>query len=253
MKVALELNDMVNEAFFLECPSLTTYLESYSAMDVHVMVRFGRWEELLKLELPLDESLMLYRTASILYGRALAWAMCKNIDESKKEADRFDELLSNHPEASERIMFNNSVASLLALDGTMLRGEIAYKEGRYEEGLELLKQAVKLEDELNYQEPWGKMQPVRHALGGLLMEQGELDEAEIVFREDLKLHPRNPWALVGLIRCLERKFGPSCCCSASMESKEICDLKILLQAQRQMQWADFNVVVACECCAHPGL
>jgi tetratricopeptide (TPR) repeat protein len=256
MKAALELNEMINEATFRKYPSLVTFLESYSAMDVHVMVRFGRWSEILCLDFPVDESLMLYRTASILYGRALAWAMCGNFDEAKKEADRFDTLLHSHPEASERVLYNNSVASLLVVDGTMIRGEIAYKEGRYEEGLELLKQAVDLQDKLNYDEPWGKMQPIRHALGGFLLEQGKLEAAEVVFREDLKLHPRNPWALVGLIGCLERKSGTSSCCTKKtpgVESKEVAELKDLLQAQRQTQWADFDVLVACECCVHPDV
>lgn len=254
MKVALELNEMVNETLFRNYPSLVTYLESYSAMDIHVLVRFGRWNELLTLDLPVDESLMLYRTALILYGRALAWAMSGNLDEAKKEADRFEELQRNHPEASERVLYNNSVASLLIVDGTMIRGEISYREGRYEEGLELLKQAVDLQDKLNFDEPWGKMQPIRHALGGLLLEQGHVEAAEGVFREDLKLHPQNPWALVGLIQCLERKFGnPGCCTGNECRVEEIAKLKAMLQAQRETEWADFNVVVACECCVHPDM
>ena len=53
----------------------------------------------------------------------------------------------------------------------MLEGEIAYREGRYEECFCLLRSAVALSDALVYDEPWGWMQPVRHALGALLLEQ----------------------------------------------------------------------------------
>lgn len=58
------------------------------------------------------------------------------------------------------------------------------------------------------------MQPVRHALGALLLEQGRAAEAEIVYREDLglggalpraQIHPDNLWALRGLMDCLERR------------------------------------------------
>jgi tetratricopeptide (TPR) repeat protein len=140
-----------------------------------------------------------------------------------------------------------------------MRGEIAYREGKHIEGLGLLRKAVEMQDNLNFDEPWGKMQPIRHALGGLLLEQGQITEAEDVFRKDLLLHPRNPWALVGLIGCLERKTNNNQCCTNSNDNEstleeqmaEIALLKQQLSDQRKMEWADFNVVVACECCIHP--
>lgn len=92
-------------------------------------------------------------------------------------------------------------------------------------------------------EPWGKMQPIRHALGGLLLEQGHLDEAEEVFRKDLTFHPRNPWALVGLITTLEKKANG--CCSAS---EELESMKEQLRLQRAVPLADYDISVACACC-----
>ena len=254
MEIANDLNALVNEALFNECPSLVAYLESYSATDIHVMARYGRWKEILEIEMPVDKNLMLYRTASVFYGRALSWAMSGNFVEAKKEADRFDNLRKNHPEASERILHNNSVAALLAVDAMMIRGEIAYREGKHAEGLSLLRKAVDLQDNLNFDEPWGKMQPIRHALGGLLLEQGQIIEAEVVFRKDLVFHPRNPWALVGLIRCLQQKIDSECCTNKGVgeKSSEICMLKEQLRVQRQMEWADYDVVVPCECCIHPA-
>jgi tetratricopeptide (TPR) repeat protein len=273
MELAAELNQIVNEDMFQELPSLTSYLESYAALEVHIMVRFGRWNELLNLEVPKDKNLMLYRTASILYGRSLAFAMIGKFAEAKKEADRFDSLRNNHAEVHERILHNNTVADLcelnrvprsepykishifvlsfhiVAVDAVMIRGEIAYREGKHHDGLALLRRAVELQDNLNYDEPWGKMQPIRHALGGLLLEQGYLEEAIDVFRKDLKYHPKNPWALVGLIESLKQRLqeNESCCAT----SKEIEELKEQLIAQRQSEWADYGVLVACECCQHP--
>jgi hypothetical protein len=58
------------------------------------------------------------------------------------------------------------------------------------------------------------MQPARHALGALLMEQGHLEEAEAVYRADLGLdqtlsracqHLGNVWSLHGLHECLTRR------------------------------------------------
>ena len=57
------------------------------------------------------------------------------------------------------------------------------------------------------------MQPTRHALGALLLEQGRVDEAEAVYRADLGLdgtlrrpcqHPDNVWSLHGFHECLPR-------------------------------------------------
>lgn len=253
MELAAQLNTLVNETFLKECPPLAGYLESYSASDIHVMVRFGRWTDLLQLEMPTDENLMLFRSASVTYGRALAYTMKGNFEEAKKEADKFDVLRMGHPKADERILHTNSVGAILAVDAVMVRGEIAYREGKHAEGLEMLRKAVEMQDNLNYDEPWGKMQPIRHALGGLLLENGNFKEAEDVFRKDLLLHPRNPWALVGLIGCLERKQSESCCCCGDPcnDSSEILTLKDQLCLQRQMKWADFNIVVPCECCVHP--
>jgi hypothetical protein len=55
------------------------------------------------------------------------------------------------------------------------------------------------------------MQPTRHALGALLLEQGRIEEAEAVYREDLglggqlpraQIHPDNVWSLRGLADCM---------------------------------------------------
>ena len=77
-----------------------------------------------------------------------------------------------------------------------------------------LRQAVELDDNLSYTEPWAWMHPPRHALAALLLDQGHVEEAEQVYRDDLGLsgkvqrcaqHPDNVWALHGLVECLKRR------------------------------------------------
>ncbi|MBT6275621.1 MAG: hypothetical protein HOI95_15995 [Chromatiales bacterium] len=79
---------------------------------------------------------------------------------------------------------------------------------------DVMREAVDLDDALPYDEPWGWMQPARHALGALLLEQGEVAEAEAVYRSDLGLdgklsracqHPDNLWSLHGLHECLTHR------------------------------------------------
>ena len=248
MELATKLCGIVNEEMFLEYPYLTAYLESYSALEIHTMIRFGRWKELLEIEPPKDKKLMLYRAASLKFARSLSLAALGDTVEARKEADRFDSIRKD-ADAEQRILHNNSVAKLLEVDAAMLRGEILYREGKYDQAFMMLRTAVKLQDDLNYDEPWGKMQPIRHALGGLLLEQGHIGEAEQVFRKDLIYHPRNPWALVGLLDCL-KKQGGGCCSSNGGKDKaaEISQLEEQLQACRQSDYMDFEVVVPCECC-----
>jgi tetratricopeptide (TPR) repeat protein len=217
------------------------------------MIRFGRWNELLLLELPKNKRLMLFRSASIYFARGLAQAALGNVDGAKREMDKLNSLRLD-PEATQRILHNNSVADLLAVDAVMLRGEILYREGRYDDAFSTLRRAVEMQDNLNYDEPWGKMQPIRHALGGLLLEQGRLDEAAKVLRDDLKLHPKNPFALVGLIRCLQvtaQRDGDGGCCKTSDANDELSRLRRQLD-ESKCDLSDFDVVVACECCQRPS-
>jgi tetratricopeptide (TPR) repeat protein len=256
MELANKLSSIVTEGMFEEFPDLAAYLESYSALEIHTMIRFGRWKELLEVEPPKDKKLMLYRAASIKFARSLSLAALGDTAEARKEADRFDSI-RNDPEAHERILHNNTVASLLAVDAAMLRGEILYREGKYEQAFTMLRTAVDMQDNLNYDEPWGKMQPIRHALGGLLLEQGHIEEAEQVFRKDLFFHPKNPWALVGLLGCLKKQSGSSCCSSNGGSSdtdraSEISEIEEQLNIIRQGAYVDFEVVVPCECCQRPS-
>ena len=97
---------------------------------------------------------------------------------------------------------NNAARVVLEIARPMLAGEIEYRKGNYDRAFELLRDGVARDDSLRYDEPWGWMQPVRHALGALLTEQGRYAEAEAVYRRDLELHPGNGWALHGLAQCL---------------------------------------------------
>ena len=110
-----------------------------------------------------------------------------------------------------RRVHNNTVVDLLNVAEAMLNGELEYRKGNYETAFAHLRRSVELSDALPYDEPWGWMQPPRHALGALLLEQGRVEEAEAINRSDLGLdgklgracqHPDNLWSLRGLHECL---------------------------------------------------
>ena len=93
-----------------------------------------------------------------------------------------------------RYLFNNTCLDILAIAAEMLDGEIAYRKGDFDDAFAHLRASVELDDNLPYDEPWGWMQPTRHALGALLLEQGRVEEAEAVYRADLGLDDTLPRA-----------------------------------------------------------
>ena len=188
---------------------LPDVLEAFTGIRQHVLIRFGMWQEILDQDLPEDAELFTFTTALQRYARTVALANLGRIADAEAEIDLLHEAIAAVPET--RYMFNNPANTVLVIAENMALGELAYKSGRIEQGLDHLRAAVVASDELLYDEPWGWMQPPRHALAALLLDQGRHDEAEAIYRCDLGLddtlpravqHPRNVWALHGLDECL---------------------------------------------------
>lgn len=188
---------------------LADWLEAFIAMKQHVLIRFGRWDEIKTQELPTDRELYCVTAALMLYAKTVAYAATGDIPGALVSRDEFRIAKSAVPES--RMLFNNTCVDILSIAEEMLEGELSYRQGDYDVAFAHLRRSVELDDSLPYDEPWGWMQPTRHALGALLLEQGRFDEAEAVYRADLGLddtlsrasqHPDNVWSLHGLHECL---------------------------------------------------
>ncbi|WP_120635581.1 tetratricopeptide repeat protein [Ruegeria sp. EL01] len=196
----------------IESPPMADFFESYMSMGPHILIRFGRWEEAKALDLPSDPELYCTLTATVHYARAIAFAATDQVAQAEAEEQEFLAAMSSVPDS--RLLHNNRVIDLLEIAKEMLRGEIEYRKGHFDAAYTHLRRSVDLDDTLPYDEPWGWMQPTRHALGALLFEQGHVAEAEAVYREDLGLggtlsrasiHPDNVWSLKGLHDCLKAR------------------------------------------------
>ena len=195
LRTALELVQQVPEDMLKE---QTDFLDAFIPTALHVLVRFGRWDDILAEPEPAE---YLPVTRSLWhYARALAYASTGKIAHAEQEQKSFDEVRETVPDTS--FLFQNASQHLLGVAEAMIAGEIAYRKGKFEVAFEHLREAVRRDDTLNYDEPWGWMQPARHALGALLLEQKQYAESEAVYRADLERHPNNPWALHGLAECL---------------------------------------------------
>ena len=213
LKAAQELIDTTPEELLrVPSPPMADFIEGYLPMKQHVLVRFGQWREIIDQALPKDQDLYCSTTAMMLYAKGVAHSVLGEIAAAERARAAFLAAKARVPES--RRVHNNTVCDLLEIAAAMLDGELEYRRGDVEAGFAHLRRAVALDDALPYDEPWGWMQPTRHALGALLLEQGRVGEAEAVYRADLgydgKLsracqHPENVWSLHGLHECLTRR------------------------------------------------
>ena len=213
MAAAQELIDTTPEDLLrIPSPPMADFVEGYLSMKQHVLVRFGKWHEIIAQTLPADRDLYCATTAMMLYAQGVAHSALGHIAEAEATKKAFIDAKQRVPES--RRVHNNTVRDLLEIAHAMLDGELEYRRGNHEAGFAHLRRSVELDDSLPYDEPWGWMQPTRHALGALLLEQGQVAEAEAVYRSDLGLdgklsracqHPDNLWSLHGLHECLMRR------------------------------------------------
>lgn len=223
-------------------PFMASILDGYAAMRTHLLVRFGQWQRLIETPAPQDPALRPIGSELHAYGQGVAHSALGNITEAEAAQSAFREARAAIPD--EAIFLSNTVQDMLSVGDAMLDGELDYRKGNHDQAFESLRLAVARDDALNYTEPWAWMHPPRHALGALLAEQGNFEEAEAVYRADLGLtqtlqrcsqHPNNIWALTGLVECIER----------SGETEELVTLRQQLEFASAR--ADVAIDTACFC------
>ena len=228
MTAARRLDREVPEAFVRENAFVA---DGLMAAPLHVMIRFGRWNEILSEPEP-PEYRLVSRTLRH-YARGVAYAALLKPADGRAELAAFDEAAAKVP--ADWKVGNNAAADVFALARHMLEGEVLFREGKLDQAFATLRAGVELEDALVYDEPPGWMQPIRHALGALLLSAGRAPEAEEVYRADLVAHPQNGWSLLGLEQAL----------AAQGETAEAAELR----AARDLAWAraDTKPLSSCFC------
>eukprot|EP00051_Salpingoeca_urceolata_P025182 m.447229 g.447229 ORF g.447229 m.447229 type:complete len:550 (-) comp20315_c0_seq2:137-1786(-) len=179
------------------------FVEPYAPMAWHVLIRFGRWHDILKEPIQ-DKTLFPTAFATAHYARGIAFAALGQVREAEEEREVFrdavastlldDVWLHNNPIVDRKA----KTGGILDVATCVLDGEIDYRKGNYEAAFDHLREAVRRDTNLHYDEPWGWMMSTRHPLGALLLEQGQAKEACQVFQADLEQFPNNLWALGGL-------------------------------------------------------
>ena len=171
----------------------------YVAFSYEAMLRFGLWDEALKV--PAPSARLSGLTVAYQEARATALAAKGRVDEADKAASALDAAAAAAP--ADYRCGQNLAKDCYAVASLRAHARVALARKETDKGLDLLRQAVAREDRLGYDEPSDSFFPTRHVLGAELMKAGKAAEAEAVYREDLKRNAENGWALYGLKSALE--------------------------------------------------
>lgn len=177
------------------------FVDGFLAVPLHAMIRFGKWEDVLA-EPAFDGPYPIAKTLRH-YARGVAFAATGRVAEARREQELFEQARKDIP--ADGVIGINPAPPVIAIAEQMLEGEILYREGSFDAAFTALRLAVDREMGLRYDEPSPWMQPVRHALGALLLEQGHIAEAEAVYQADLAKHEENGWSLHGLAQCARKR------------------------------------------------
>jgi hypothetical protein len=179
----------------------TAMFEVYVPTPIFVLLRFHRWDEVLKLPPPNPGLVM--TTAFWHFARGSAAAAKGQIGMAEAERRSLETTRKEMPADTEFSFFSNKAQAFLDLAANILDARIATAQADRERAIERWKNAVQIQDRLYYGEPPEWFYPVRESLGAALMLSGQPAQAEVVFRADLEQYPRNPRSLFGLLKSLE--------------------------------------------------
>jgi tetratricopeptide (TPR) repeat protein len=161
---------------------------------------FGQWDELLAIK-SLKHSTP-YLDGILSYVKGTAHIAKGSLDRANQELSNIQRIAQS-PDVSVNRAGATATAELLGLAAHALDGEIKLAEGDLAGAIVAFEKGVALEDTNNYTEPPDWPQSMRLYLGNALLVAGRFEEAEAVFRKDLRWHQNNGWSLFGLMKALE--------------------------------------------------
>jgi tetratricopeptide (TPR) repeat protein len=178
-------------------------LQHYYLTPYYVAVKLELWDEILKM--PSPSTNLIYPTAIHHYSKGMAYLGKKDISNAQKELEELKKWVGNKELESITIWEINTTADLVKIAKNVLEAGIAAQQKNHPQSIALLREAIAIEDQLNYNEPPDWFFSVRHYLGSEYLTAGKYKEAESTFREDLKVWKKNGWALNGLKIAMEKQ------------------------------------------------
>jgi tetratricopeptide (TPR) repeat protein len=174
--------------------------QGMAAFEHSLLLKFGRFDEVLAKPMPPAELPVARAVAYYSRGTALAATSKGGGDSARALVDSIAALGSGLPAGTAKRVVEIAQHSLA--------GEIAARSKQWRDAETHFRAAMAIEDQLAYMEPPWWIEPVRHALGAVLLNAGKAREAEKIYREDLVRFPQNGWALYGLWQSLRAQGKP---------------------------------------------
>ncbi len=175
-------------------------VQLYRIVPVVTDVRFGRWNDVLAEKMPPPE--LKLTTAMFHYARAFAYANKHDFKHAAQERAKLAAMIANK-EFAAIDAFPVPGTQMAELGLTLVDGEIARMKGNLVKALFLFERANGRYNALPYTEPDYWHQPVGHIYGAALLQARKPAEAEAVYRQSLKDHRIDGWALFGLEQALK--------------------------------------------------
>jgi tetratricopeptide (TPR) repeat protein len=169
-------------------------LEPFGAKKLYVLLRFARWDDVLRLPQPDPKHAILITLFH--FGRGVAHAARGNTGEAEREHAAYADARKAIPPESDWGF--NKAKQVLAITDAALDAWIARARRNEANAIEAWTRAVAAEDALKYDEPPDWFYPTRESLGAALLRARRFGEAEQVFNDDLARNPKNGRSLFGL-------------------------------------------------------
>jgi len=175
-------------------------LAGFRVVPYFALTRFAKWDEMLRE--PEPPAFSAYMRGQWHYARGTAFLGKGQTSEAEQELAKLKETLED--KSLDQPLFSpNTGRAILSIAQEVLAGGIAAAKQDYNQSINNLERAVRLEDALVYTEPAEFHYPPRHALGAALLAANRAPEAETVYWEDLRRSPGNGWSLYGLMQALK--------------------------------------------------
>ncbi len=196
--LALDAATKGAEGFDMERARTPGYeaLQHYSVMPMLARLRFGRWKELMALPAPAAD--LLYPNAIWHFSRGLASLRLGQTKLAESELQALQGIAADAHLASQSVWGVHSFSDFLFIATSILEAELAAERGRIRSAIAHYRRAVERESSLSDDHPPPWYLAPRPMLGALMLEHDRPGAAQIVFQNDLRDAPGNPWSLFGL-------------------------------------------------------
>ena len=203
-------------------------LQHFYTIPYYVAVKFKKWDDILNMQLETYD--LKYPKAIRHYAEGMAHLGKGDVETAKQELIQLLELAKDESLKEVTVWDINSVYDLVVIAAKVLEAELWASEGNYKTSNTLLKEAILIEDALNYNEPPDWFFSIRHHLGTIQLKAELYNEAIATYEEDLKRLPKNGWAHHGLKLAYDKLNDPG----------NVARMKALIE--QSWATADFEIV-----------